>query len=938
MLILLITLFCLKKLHTFLKRRSSTKMLVGIVALTGVCCPTMGFAQYYVVGQDPPSVKWRQMETENLLLIYPDYYEMQMQSFRNYCDTFAFFNRQEMDMPITKKQTKIPILFHTLGCLSNGFSAWAPKRIEMWNCPPQNSYSQQWKQQLLLHEYRHELQMEALNQKGVGVLTSIFGEHVVGMIAGLFVPMWYLEGDATWAETILSRAGRGRQTSFLAPQRAVLLGGGEQYSYNKAVFGSYKDMIPSEYVLGYSLVAYDRMSKTNYWKNGYESIASKFWTLTPMYKNNYEAHYNSAMSFWKEEWERSLLPVSLTSKLLNMKQDEYSNYSVVGSASDNILAFKKSVDSYSTIIAIDTLGNETTVTHAINVYDNYFAHRGDLIAWVEMVPDRRWNIIHNNVVLYNIRTAERREIKESRNFFSPTFSQTGKIAVLEVSDTLQYYISIFDTNLKKSATLKLPQGNQYSYPAWNKNEDVIYLVVIDSNNETYIASVDVVSAEISAITKPENKNITRLQTYDHILYYICDGSTATQLYSLNLETMETTPHNASSFAIESYVVTNDSVVYAQCTKDGYYIYKDVLHSLANVAERGSLIPPIVRELIPPVFEIDTTYPSEEYDTWKHLFNFHSWLPISLKPESREIDLGVSVFSQNLMSTSVMSAGVEWNNNEQKSNVFVDYEFSKYYPIFNLSSSYGGRELHYGNNAEYTLLYSQLQTSLMATLPFSFYSRNHFYYLEASSQYSFSSYFERDKDIDIPSMHYGAVSASFVHHLEKPLQYIYHPWLQSVSVSFASSLWEKPSSKLFAVASNLYFPSPIPTHSIRAYLGYQASMKTQRIGFSGLIKSARGFRYLNTTNIKTSLQLNYTLPIAYPDYGFKWGFYCKRVYANVFFDMMRLQDVGKQYSLGLELNVNCNVFLISSPLNVGVRTSYLPTEKSFVYDLLFTIDI
>ena len=107
MLILLITLFCLKKLHTFLKRRSSTKMLVGIVALTGVCCPTMGFAQYYVVGQDPPSVKWRQMETENLLLIYPDYYEMQMQSFRNYCDTFAFFNRQEMDMPITTKANNI---------------------------------------------------------------------------------------------------------------------------------------------------------------------------------------------------------------------------------------------------------------------------------------------------------------------------------------------------------------------------------------------------------------------------------------------------------------------------------------------------------------------------------------------------------------------------------------------------------------------------------------------------------------------------------------------------------------------------------------------------------------------------------------------------------------------------------------------------------------
>lgn len=168
-------------------------------------------AQYYISGQDPSSIRWRTMETAKFQFIYPDYYEGEVQRLSRYCDTFAYYNYTEMDIPFSKRQSKTPVVFHAIGSYSNGLSVWAPKRIELWTAPPQSTYSQPWLQQLMLHEYRHELQMEALNQKGVGVFTSIFGQHVVGAVAGLMVPMWYLEGDATWAETILSSSGRGRE-------------------------------------------------------------------------------------------------------------------------------------------------------------------------------------------------------------------------------------------------------------------------------------------------------------------------------------------------------------------------------------------------------------------------------------------------------------------------------------------------------------------------------------------------------------------------------------------------------------------------------------------------------------------------------------------------------------------------------------------------------
>jgi hypothetical protein len=36
-------------------------------------------AQYFQTGQDPASIKWRQINTENFQIIYPGYYELQAQ-------------------------------------------------------------------------------------------------------------------------------------------------------------------------------------------------------------------------------------------------------------------------------------------------------------------------------------------------------------------------------------------------------------------------------------------------------------------------------------------------------------------------------------------------------------------------------------------------------------------------------------------------------------------------------------------------------------------------------------------------------------------------------------------------------------------------------------------------------------------------------------------
>ena len=64
---------------------------------------------------------------------------------------------------------------------------------------------------------------------------------------------------------------------------------------------------------------------------------------------------------------------------------------------------------------------------------------------------------------------------------------------------------------------------------------------------------------------------------------------------------------------------------------------------------------------------------------------------------------------------------------------------------------------------------------------------------------------------------------------------------------------------------------------------------------------------------------------------------KMGYTNVFADMA-VDNVSNYKSVGLELNANLNVLQISTPITVGLRTSYLLNTNSFAFDFLFNIDV
>ena len=155
----------------------------------------------------------------------------------------------------------MPVIIHNESSFSNGVFVWAPKRLEIFTNPDPNGYNQDWLTQLALHEGRHAVQIDKLNQGITKGLYYLGGEQMVGAMA-VFLPYWYLEGDAVDSETRLSTSGRGRQPSFEMGLKAQMLESDRIFSFSKATMGSYRHFIPNHYELGYLMVRYGRRRYT----------------------------------------------------------------------------------------------------------------------------------------------------------------------------------------------------------------------------------------------------------------------------------------------------------------------------------------------------------------------------------------------------------------------------------------------------------------------------------------------------------------------------------------------------------------------------------------------------------------------------------------------------------------------------------------------------
>ncbi len=83
----------------------------------------------------PSSLKWVQIKTGRFKIIYPEKYgEAGIEFARSLDDAYS-----RLGSLFPEKKFTIPVIIHNYTTKSNGYVAWAPRRMEIYPTPEQNT-------------------------------------------------------------------------------------------------------------------------------------------------------------------------------------------------------------------------------------------------------------------------------------------------------------------------------------------------------------------------------------------------------------------------------------------------------------------------------------------------------------------------------------------------------------------------------------------------------------------------------------------------------------------------------------------------------------------------------------------------------------------------------------------------------------------------------
>lgn len=943
-------------------------------------------AQYFQTGQDPASIRWHQINTENFQLIFPDYYEIQAQKLAQVLEQVYLKGGKTLN----HSPKKISVILHTQTVKSNGLVAYAPKRAEFYTIPHQDIYAQDWLHQLAIHEFRHVVQIDKINSELPKIIRWLLGEQGTALVFGAYLPWWFIEGDAVVTETAFSNSGRGRFPSFLMEHKALAVEKGNN-KYDKAYNGSFKNYVPDHYQMGYYLVGAARQKYgPQLWSDVLSNVGIKPFSITPFNSAVKRATgfkkvqlYDTIFSELYKEWlkeDRNFTQPEF--EVISPKSKTFTNYRYNHWLNDSVfLSYRTALNRIPSFVKINSEGKVKNVHTPGVIFDESVNFAGEWIVWSERIADARWQHSGKSLIrMLNIETREKVSLKTDFTAFAPALSpDKSKVVVVESNFASEYFLTVYQVNDGKRVHRFSTKSNNYFFsPVWLNNTDVAVVALYPEGKR--LVKINFASDSLSALCTIDLGEIKGLRVNNGSLFFIATYFGKNSLYQLDLKSGEVAQLFEGRFGIESPAISRDGshILVSDYTSDGFRLLKLNAKNFTDAKINGSLSEgayPLAENLakqengILTFSENDTiAFPSKKYSKTGHLIHFHSWAPVAVDADNYEIKPGVSLMSQNKLGTALLNIGYEWDVAEKTGNFYGKYTYSGWYPVFDF-------EINTGKNAsEYAVIEQQINASGQLVrqdtilkrftwnttnfgadirIPLDL-SRGRFTrFIQPEIKFDLTKY-KHDSTIP-PDNFFEGMYQSLSYRLY--YQQLLRKSLQDVYPDFGfigdfvyrhSPTGNTDLGNLTLTQAWMYLPGILPNHGIRLYIGGQEKVSSGSVGFADAIRYPRGWGKINT-NQMASFAGDYKLPLFYPEWSLGGLVYIQRVKAAVFADFARLNAnlysngvVSGTFnsnisSVGLELTGDVNFLRFYAPVEIGFRSSYLPKEKSTYFDFLISID-
>jgi hypothetical protein len=932
------------------------------------------FSQYYSIGTDPASVKWKIIKTPHFKVIYPENFGEYSQYLAN---GFEYIY-DPVSRTLGSHPLRTPVIIHNRSTVSNGLTPYAPRRIEFYTTPPQDIYAQDWIDGLMIHEFRHSCQYGAVDRGFTHVLSFIFGQQAIPAMVGLFVPFWFIEGDATVMETATSHSGRGRVPSFEMHLKAQFLRK-KIYSYDKAVNGSFRDMIPDRYELGYQLVGMTRVQYGDtVWGNTLKTVGRYPFMTVP-----FAASLKQQTGFGKRKLYRSLA-LKLQEKwkmedekwrteprggrmegresgiVVNpLKRKCYTSYKLPVPLNDSLLlAERTSLDDLTRFVLLDKKRKEKKVLTCGAGYQGESLSAGDsILYWSEQTQDPRWELRDYRVIkTFDIRTGKKSQLTHRSRLFSPSVSPDGKqIAAVEVPQENHYALVILDagtgTAIKK---LSLPGNLLFIHPSWSADGKTIVSAVLGKNGNSLVL-IDPSTGRSRYLLPFSNYEIKRPVFYRNSIIFTASFMGTDNLFAVGPDAEKLFLLTNSRFGVTDPAIDHSTgeLVYADYTEEGFDIISQTTDTTAwKPFTMPAVNPfPLAETLAGQehfVFHSDSVpkkqYPEKPYHKGLNLFNLHSWAPLYVDVSNTKVHPGVMLLSQNLLSSSTIMAGYSYNLNEEAGKYSLSWSYEGLYPAFDLAVDYGLRRTVYtlNDSRELHVKWNELNLGAAVRLPLKW--THNIWYRSVQPLFG-ASWKNIDHDLyasggRVIDRNFITLNYSFFTYNQEKMSFrdIYPHWGQVAEINFRNSPFNHLPSAVFAAEGVLFFPGFMKHQGLRVYSGYQERHEVS-YRFTDYISYPRGYKDIYQEKV-LSLSLNYALPLYYPDWSIGPVIYIKRFKTTLFYDHAWFFDSqgSSISSTGLDLTADFHLFGHFIPVEAGLRSIYKPDAQRVEFRFLFNINL
>jgi len=897
---------------------------------------TLGFAHAQEFGGNPPSTRWKQVNTDTFRIIFP----MGLDSVAERVATMANAINARTMHTIGNHQKKINILLQNATTISNGYVALGPFRSEFELLPQQNSFdlgSLPWADNLVIHEWRHVQQYSNYNRGLSKAFFILFGQEGQALANALSVPDWFFEGDAVFQETLVSEQGRGRLPAFFNGYRS-LWEARRNYSWMKLRNGSYRDFIPDHYHLGYMLVAYGREKYgPEVWKNVTHDAAAFKGLFYPLQKGikratgkSYNEFRSDALSYFKNKLADSV--ASTSSKQHFIADEEYPYW-----LNDNSVVYMRS--SYDRIpqfaVSDDKGGYKKLRARDISI-DNYFSYRNGKIVYAAYQPDIRWGRIdYSDLKLLDTKTGKQISVTHKTKYFAPDISEDGNtIVAVHVDELGRSALHILDSQGKLRAVIPNPDQLFYTYPKFY-GENKILSAVRNRQGKMSLAIVDISNGSNQYLL-PFTYNVIGFPSItSDVIYFSASNGNYDRLYQVRNGQLSLVlqGNNASSTGDYQLNVSNGKMVWTHFTDRGSLLRYNELNNTNPVAKSietnaTDFGVDAVRKPENDLLDLptDSSFPVKHYSQSFHLLNFHSREPYIDDP-----DYTFSFVSENILNTLQAEAFVTYNRNEGYTQVGLSAIYGQLFPYLKLSSDYTFNRNVLFSGLTHRIYWNEWETSAGLSVPLNLTKGRSFTSLTLGSglvynKRYFTGYYK--DSINSRGFAYLNNTVNFTNQIQQAKKQIYPHLAQTLLLNYRGAV-TNVEARQFLASGSLYLPGAFNTHSLVLQAAFQGRDSNSNVIYTNSFPFSRGYAGESFYRM-WKVGANYHFPLVYPDWGFGSIVYFLRIRANMFYDFTRVQDFTDTppllahrdfRSYGTEIFFDTK-WWNQLPVSIGIRYSHL----------------